>query len=72
VWDWVDQSVDARDATGPPYWASGFDLNPEHGDNSVVGDGVVRSDRTPDPEYYELQKVYSPVVFEGDPAKPAR
>lgn len=33
----------------------------------MVGDGVVRADRSPDPEYYELQKVYSPVVFEGDP-----
>jgi beta-galactosidase len=67
VWDWVDQGVRARDAQGRQYWASGFDLNPERGDNSVVGDGVVSADRVPDPEYYELQKVYSPVVFEGDP-----
>lgn len=67
VWDWVDQSVYAKDDKGRSYWASGFDLNPGHGDNSVVGDGVVRADRTPDPEYFELQKVYSPVVFEGDP-----
>ncbi|MTV36048.1 glycoside hydrolase family 2 TIM barrel-domain containing protein [Duganella radicis] len=66
VWDWVDQSVFAKDEKGRTYWASGFDLNPKRGDNSVVGDGVLRSDRTPDPEYYELQKVYSPVVFEGD------
>ncbi len=69
IWDWVDQSVFARDAQGRQYWASGFDLNPERGDNSVIGDGVVRGDRTPDPEYYELQKVYSPVVFEGSPEK---
>ena len=69
VWDWVDQSVFARDAQGRQYWASGFDLNPERGDNSVIGDGVIRGDRTPDPEYYELQKVYSPVVFEGSPEK---
>jgi beta-galactosidase len=68
VWDWVDQSVYAKDDKGRSYWASGFDLNPERGDGSVVGDGVVRSDRVPDPEYYELQKVYSPVVFEGNPA----
>ncbi|CAN7258102.1 DUF4981 domain-containing protein [Pseudoduganella sp. LjRoot289] len=67
VWDWVDQSVYAKDAQGRSYWASGFDINPTHGDNSVVGDGVVRSDRTPDPEYFELQKVYSPVTFKGDP-----
>jgi beta-galactosidase len=53
--------------TGPPLL--GLRLRPQSrwGDNSVVGDGVVRADRTPDPEYYELQKVYSPVVFEGDP-----
>ncbi|GGY59552.1 glycoside hydrolase family 2 TIM barrel-domain containing protein [Pseudoduganella albidiflava] len=69
IWDWVDQSVYARDAQGRQYWASGFDLNPARGDNSVIGDGVVRGDRTPDPEYYELQKVYSPVVFEGNPEK---
>jgi beta-galactosidase len=69
IWDWVDQSVFARDGEGRQYWASGFDLNPERGDNSVIGDGVVRGDRTPDPEYYELQKVYSPVVFEGSPEK---
>ena len=67
VWDWVDQSVYAKDDKGRTYWASGFDLNPKHGDNSVVGDGVIRSDRTVDPEYYELQKVYSPVVFTGRP-----
>ncbi|WP_229223482.1 glycoside hydrolase family 2 TIM barrel-domain containing protein [Duganella sp. sic0402] len=71
VWDWVDQSVAAKDDKGRTYWASGFDVNPERGDGSVVGDGVLRSDRTPDPEYYELQKVYSPVVFEGDPRKGA-
>jgi beta-galactosidase len=67
IWDWVDQFVDATDAQGRHYWASGFDVNPERGDNSVVGDGVVGADRKPDPEYYELRKVYSPVAFEGDP-----
>ncbi|MET0320582.1 MAG: glycoside hydrolase family 2 TIM barrel-domain containing protein [Duganella sp.] len=67
IWDWVDQTVFATDDKGRRYWASGFDVNPKVGDNSVVGDGVVRADRTPDPEYYEVQKVYSPLVFEGDP-----
>jgi beta-galactosidase len=67
IWDWVDQTVHAKDDKGRPYWASGFDVNPARGDNSVVGDGLVGADRVPDPEYYELQKVYSPVVFEGDP-----
>lgn len=57
-----------NDDKGRRFWASGFDVNPKQGDNSVVGDGVLRADRTPDPEYYEVQKVYSPLVFEGKPA----
>ena len=68
VWDFIDQTVHAKDTNGRPYWASGFDVNPARGDNSVIGDGVLNADRVPDPEYYELRQVYSPVAFEGDPA----
>jgi beta-galactosidase len=68
VWDWVDQAVYAKDAKGRTYWAAGYDINPKRGDNSPIGDGVIQADRTPDPEYFELRKVYSPFVFEGDPA----
>lgn len=68
VWDFIDQTVHAKDAKGRPYWASGFDVNPARGDNSVIGDGVLNADRVPDPEYYELREVYSPVSFERDPA----
>ena len=68
IWDWVDQTVYMNDDKGRRFWASGFDVNPKRGDNSVVGDGVLRADRTPDPEYFEVQKVYSPLVFEGKPS----
>ncbi|WP_298330926.1 glycoside hydrolase family 2 TIM barrel-domain containing protein [Asticcacaulis sp.] len=68
IWDWVDQAVIRKDAKGRDYWAQGFDFpTGEWQEDSTIGDGVVQADRTPDPEYYELQKVYSPVVFEGDP-----
>lgn len=66
VWDWVDQYVRTKDSKGRTYWASGFDLNPERGDNSVIGDGVIQADRTPDPEYYELKYVHAPVAFARD------
>ncbi len=66
IWDWVDQYVYAKDDKGRTYWASGFDLNPKRGDNSVIGDGVIKADRTPDPEYYELRQVQAPVAFERD------
>lgn len=69
VWDWVDQAMLKKDQAGRPYWAQGEDFGPNpRKDMSVVADGLLLADRTPDPEYYELQKVYSPAVFEGDPA----
>jgi beta-galactosidase len=70
IWDWVDQAMILKDKQGRDYWAQGIDFGPNpRGDNSVVADGVVRADRTVDPEYHEMAKVYSPVVFEGDPAR---
>jgi beta-galactosidase len=69
IWDWVDQSVYAKDAKGRSYWATGLDLNPQRGDGSqYVAKGLVRSNRTSYPKYDEVQKVHSPFVFEGDPA----
>ncbi|MGN7161501.1 glycoside hydrolase family 2 TIM barrel-domain containing protein [Sphingomonas sp. SAFR-052] len=65
VWDWVDQTVIRKDAAGRDYWAQGRDFVAD-GDDSPVGDGVIRSDRTPDPEYWEMAKVYAPIAFERD------
>jgi beta-galactosidase len=68
IWDWVDQSMIRKDDAGKEYWAQGFDYaDGSWEDTATIGDGVIQADRTPDPEYFELQKVYSPVVFEGDP-----
>ncbi|MCI4591982.1 DUF4981 domain-containing protein [Sphingobium sp. BYY-5] len=72
VWDWVDQTILMTDKDGRPYWGQGLDYDPDpkapgvHGDDSPVGDGVIQSDRTPDPEYYELAKVQSPIAFTAD------
>jgi len=73
VWDWVDQTMLRQDAQGRDYWAQGFDYgaNPK-GDDSTVGDGVIQADRTPDPEYFELAKVYAPIAFEAIDAAAGR
>lgn len=63
VWDWVDQTIIRKDKDGRDYFAQGSDFANEGGDDSPVGDGVIRSDRTPDPEYFELAKVHAPIVF---------
>lgn len=72
VWDWVDQTMLMKDKDGREYWGQGVDFDPDpkapgvHGDDSPVGDGVIQSDRTPEPEYYELAHVQSPVTFAQD------
>ena len=63
VWDWVDQTIIRKDEAGRDYFAQGPDFANKGGDDSPVGDGVIRSDRTPDPEYFELAKVQSPIAF---------
>jgi beta-galactosidase len=63
VWDWVDQTIIRRDKDGREYFAQGPDFANKGGDDSPVGDGLIRSDRTPDPEYFELAKVQSPIAF---------
>ncbi|KQM36375.1 glycoside hydrolase family 2 TIM barrel-domain containing protein [Sphingomonas sp. Leaf10] len=65
IWDWVDQTIIRKDAAGRDYWAQGRDFVAD-GDDSPVGDGVIRSNRTPDPEYHEMAKVYAPIAFERD------
>lgn len=73
IWDWVDQTMIREDAEGRPFWAQGRDFDPAgRGDGSPVGDGVIRSDRTPDPEYHEMAKVQSPVAFEAVDAAAGR
>ncbi|WP_159981718.1 MULTISPECIES: glycoside hydrolase family 2 TIM barrel-domain containing protein [unclassified Novosphingobium] len=72
VWDWVDQTMLMTDKDGRAYWGQGVDFDPDpkapgiHGDDSPVGDGVIQSDRTPDPEYFELAHVQAPVTFARD------
>lgn len=66
IWDWVDQSMILKDAKGRPYWASGIDYGPNpRNDRSIVADGLIQSDRTPNPHLAEVHKVYAPVAFEA-------
>lgn len=73
IWDWVDQTLIRKDAKGRNYWASGFDFgeSPREGP-SVVADGLIQPDRTPNPHYHEVAKVYAPVAFEAEDAGAGR
>jgi beta-galactosidase len=78
IWEWVDQGL-AKPKDGSPlklsshpddyrlkdneFWAYGGDFGDKPNDGNFSIKGLVSSDRTPYPHYYEVQKVYQPVVF---------
>ncbi|CAN7434956.1 DUF4981 domain-containing protein [Phenylobacterium sp. LjRoot225] len=68
VWDWVDQGMNGRDGLGRHYWKTGGDYGPNPGGDIEFGDGLLRPDRAPNPQLYELKKVYAPIAFEANDA----
>ena len=66
IWDWVDQSMHARDENGEPYWGTGNLYGPNPGGEIEFGDGLIQPDRTPNPHLFEMRKVYQPIAFRAD------
>jgi beta-galactosidase len=60
VWDWVDQGLYAETWQGEPYWAYGGDYGPPGvpSDGNFLINGLVAPDRTPNPHFEEVRKVY--------------
>ena len=65
IWDWVDQSMYRYTRDGRRYWGDGGEYGPNPGGDIEFGDGLLQSDRTPNPALYEVRKVYAPVQFDG-------
>lgn len=65
VWDWVDQSMYRYTEDGRRYWGDGGEYGPNPTGDIEFGDGLLQSDRTPNPHLFELKKVYAPVYFTG-------
>lgn len=65
IWDWVDQSMFGYTSDGTRYWADGSEYGPNPGGDIEFGDGIIQSDRTPNPALHELRKVYAPLGFSG-------
>ena len=79
IWEWVDQGLAKRKdgsplkLTGNPddyhlkddeFWAYGGDFGDKPNDGNFCIKGLVSSDRKPYPHYFEVQKVYQPIVFQ--------
>jgi beta-galactosidase len=65
IWDWVDQGLRETDDNGVPYWTYGGDYGPDAVPSSgnFCINGVVFPDRTVQPAYWEVKRVYQHVEF---------
>lgn len=72
IWDWIDQSYIETDAEGNKYWKWGGDYEPAdffsnlgiNNDLNFLNNGIINPDRNPQPEYYEVKKVYQHIKIE--------
>ena len=66
IWDWADKALRKFTADGQMFWAYGGDYGPPGtpSDGTMIADGVVGPDREPEPEYYEVKKVYQYIKAE--------
>jgi beta-galactosidase len=67
IWDWIDQGLLTHDENGNPYYAYGGDFNSKHyhHDNNFCMNGVVWPDRTPNPQLFEVKKVYQDIQIKA-------
>lgn len=63
IWDWVDQSMYRYTKDGKRYWGDGGEYGKNPGGDIEFGDGMIQPDRTPNPHFYEVRKVLSPIQF---------
>ena len=58
IWDWVDQGIYYYTPEGKRFIAYGGDFGDFPNDGQFVMNGLLFSDKSPKPQYYEAKKVY--------------
>ncbi len=61
IWDWVDQGLYKTNDKGQEFLAYGGDFGDHPNDFTWCINGIITADRKPQPELYEVKKVYQPV-----------
>ena len=64
IWDWVDQGLYKKSGrNGKTIIAYGGDFGDKPNDGQFVMNGVVNSDRSPKPSWFEAKHVFQPIEF---------
>ena len=67
IWDWVDQGLREVDEKGRMYFTYGGDYGTNKpSDNSFCLNGLVNPDRKPNPQLWEVKKVYQNISIKAD------
>ncbi|MCY1723329.1 discoidin domain-containing protein [Prolixibacteraceae bacterium Z1-6] len=67
IWDWVDQGLREVDEKGRMYYTYGGDYGTNKpSDNSFCLNGLVNPDRLPNPQLWEVKKVYQNISIKAD------
>lgn len=64
IWDFADQSIKRVHPDGTIEYTYGGDWGDTPNDGTFAFNGIVRADRSPNPAFYEVAKVYQHVLFE--------
>lgn len=64
IWDFADQSIKRIASDGTIEYTYGGDWGDKPNDGTFAFNGIVRADRSPNPAFYEVKKVYQQVNFE--------
>ncbi|MDR2936546.1 MAG: DUF4981 domain-containing protein [Rikenellaceae bacterium] len=72
IWDWVDEGIFQHLADGKIKVNYGGDFGDIPNLGAFCLNGVVFSDRTIPPKYWEVKTVYQPVLFEAEMLRPDR
>lgn len=65
IWDWVDQGLLARTQDGEEYYGYGGDFGDTPHDKNFCINGILFPDRTPQPAYWEVKKVYQNIRMQS-------
>ncbi len=63
IWDFADQSIKRVAQDGTIEYTYGGDWGDKPNDGTFAFNGIVRADRSPNPAFYEVKKVYQHVQF---------
>lgn len=62
IWDWTDQGILQTDDKGRQFWAYGGDFGDTPNDKNFCINGIVSANQTPQPELYEVKKLFQDIT----------